>query len=229
MVFRTGCCMQVHPARGSSLSPRGRCDLWKCVIIFSRMWGAGKKRRGWRKGVTCNEREKTRPSCVTHRGSIIHHSGAAENCNHTGMRKTVKHKHPRPKAGGTPGGKIAPLAAFTLEHFFFFLSLLHFLLVPHKQTNHSDCIGAARTLRSAAWRRAKGHNTLCSRPLLHFHSCMRASAEGKKKVEKEKHNPAGATETYCCSLSVKCRSSFSWKSTSLKASSTCKEKQNNSY
>lgn len=35
------------------------------------------------------------------------------------MTKTVKHKHPGPKAGETPGGKIAPLALFTLKHLFF--------------------------------------------------------------------------------------------------------------
>lgn len=61
----------------------------------------------------------------------------AENCNHTGMTKTVKHKHPGPKAGGSPGGEIAPLAAFALEHRF--PPLLHFLLVPRKQANHSAC------------------------------------------------------------------------------------------
>lgn len=30
------------------------------------------EKSGWGKGVTCNEREKTRASCVTHKSSIIH-------------------------------------------------------------------------------------------------------------------------------------------------------------
>lgn len=42
------------------------------------------------------------------------------------------------------------------------------------------------------------------------------------------HCAQNRNDTYCCSLSVKCRSSFSWKSTSLRASPSCKEKNTQS-